>query len=210
MAAVFDSFDPSSPLAYEPSQTALLLLDFQNVVVHILDDEGIAAVGVAKAMREWALSKNILVMHSILDCETPPREDAKGRDRFPGLLSMIQSDPSAALEVPALAADPGNSNEVVVLKQLGFVSGLKSKGAMDALREQGIRSLVICGLSTSGAALRTALGGADEGFVVTVVEDGCADRVDGLHETLVRHAMPMTSHVCKGEDFVREYQGRQK
>lgn len=208
MAAVFNPSDPSSPLAYNPSETALLLLDFQTLVINMLGDDGKAAVATAKAMRDWALSKNMLVMHSIVDLQVGPRENAKGRDRFPTYKEMAARDPDAMKEAAEIAADPKSANEIVVHKQLGFVSGLKSQGAMDALRQHGIKSLIICGLSTSGAALRTSIGGADEGFVVTVIEDGCADRVEGLHEMLVKHAMPMTVHVAKAEEFCKEYEGR--
>lgn len=211
MAAKLDSSDPSSPLAYKPSETAILLLDFQNLTVNMLADDGKAALTKAKTMRDWALSKNMLVMHSIVDLDATPRQNAKGRERYPIYMEMAKKNPDAAKEPADIAANPDNENEVVVYKQLGFVSGLKSKGAMETLSQHGIKSLVICGLSTSGAALRTSLAAADEGFVVTVIEDACADRVDGLHEMLVKHAMPMTAHVAGAEEFVRAYdEGRKE
>lgn len=210
-AAIFDSSDPSSPLAYGPSQTALLLLDFQNVVVGMCGEDGKAALAKAKIMRDWALSKDIFVLHSIGDVHNEPRSTAKGRERVKGLLEMAKANPEIGYESPEIAADTsdqgGKAGELVVKKQLGNVSGLKSRGAMEALRERDIKSLIVCGLSTSGAALRTSIGATDEGFIVTVIEDGCADRVEGLHEMMVKHAMPMSTHVSTAEDFMREFEG---
>lgn len=209
MAATFNPSDPSSPLAYDASQTALLLLDFQNLIVGMLGDDGKVALAKAKTMRDWALSKNMLVLHSIIDINGEPRNDAKGRDRFPAYQAMAKQNPEAAQECRDIAATTdSDKDEVVVLKQLGFVSGLKAKGAMEVLRERKIRSLIVCGLSTSGAALRTSLVATDEGFVVTMIEDACADRVEGLHEMLARHAIPMTAHVSKAEEFIGEFEGR--
>lgn len=205
MAANFDTSDPSSPSAYSTSQTALLLLDFQNVVVNLCGNDEKAALLKAKTMRDWALSKNIFVLHSIIDGTTEPRPTAKGRERMASVLSMVKENPAAAYEAPQIAVDPHNSNEAKVHKQLGNISGLKAEMAMEVLHERGIKSLIICGLSTSGAVLRASIGGADEGFIVTVIEDACADRVEGLHEMLVRHAMPMSVHVATAEEFAREY-----
>lgn len=206
MAAKFDPSDPSSPLHYNASQTAVLLLDFQNMVIGMLGEDGKAALSKAKTMRDWALSRNIFVLHSVVDLEGEPRHDARGRDRAPTYKAMLKQNPDIVREPPELAAD-ASKGEVVALKQIGFVSGLTSKGAMEALRERNIRNLVVCGLSTSGAALRTALAGSDDGFVVTVIEDACADRVDGLHEMLVRHVMPMTTHVATAEEFIEKFDG---
>lgn len=44
MAAIFDRFNPASPLAYGASQTALLLLDFQGFCIDRCGTPGLAAL----------------------------------------------------------------------------------------------------------------------------------------------------------------------
>lgn len=206
MAATFDGSDPSSPSFYKPSETALLLLDFQNLTVQLCGDDGKAGLANAKTLRNWALAKGILVLHSIIDAKTAPRSTAKNPKTMDTILSMAKDDLDAANEPQETAADPANGDrEVVVFKQLGFVSGLKSKGAMDVLKGRGIKSVVVCGLATSGAVLGTALAAADEEFVVTVVEDACADRVEGLHDVLLRDVLGKHAHVCSVGELVGRY-----
>ena len=67
MAAIFDPTNPASPLAYNVSQTALLLLDFQGLIIGRCGSEGQAAVAKAKAMRDWAFAHKIMVVHSVVD-----------------------------------------------------------------------------------------------------------------------------------------------
>ena len=114
----------------------------------------------------------MLVLHSLVDIHGEPRNDAKGRDRFPVRQTMAKHSREAAEDCSDIAALAGEG-EVVVLKQLGFVSGLKSTGAVEVLREREIRSLLVCGLSASSVVLRTALGAADERSVVTVIKRLC-------------------------------------
>jgi hypothetical protein len=65
MAAIFDASNPASPLAYSAAQTALLLLDFQGVVIEMCGEAGQAALAKAVLMREWARSNGIIVIHSV-------------------------------------------------------------------------------------------------------------------------------------------------
>ena len=108
----------------------------------------------------------------------------------------------AAAEEPTEIAFSKADGEYIVLKHPGFHSGLKSSGAADLLSEHGIKSLIFCGLSTSGAVLRTAMPAADEGFIVTVVRDACADPIEGLHDTLLKSVLPSRAHIVTAEDFM--------
>lgn len=87
-------------------------------------------------------------------------------------------------------------------RPLGVVSALKSEGLLEELRVKGVTSLVVLGVSTGGCVLSTVRGATDEGFVVSVVEDGCADPGERVHDVLVKNVLGMTGHVLgwgKGE-----------
>ena len=204
MAAIFDRFNPASPLAYGASQTALLLLDFQGFTIERCGPKGPAILAKAKRMRDWALSRKIMVLHSVVDVHGKPPETCKGAERIMGMLEGIANDPGSAKEPTEIAFSQMNG-EYIALKHPGFISGLRSKGAMDLLKEHDIRSLIICGLSTSGAVLRTAMPATDEGFVVSVIEDACADRVEGLHDMLMKTVLPSRAHVATAGQFLEEW-----
>lgn len=118
------------------------------------------------------------------------------------MLAGIQEDPESANEPSTIAAGIDKSQEVVVHKTPGVVSGLKSEDCRAILSERGIKSLIICGLSTSGAVLRTTVPATDDGFVVSVIRDACADRTVELHETLMGSVLPSRAHVFAAEELM--------
>lgn len=226
-AATFDPSDPASPLAYSASQTALLLLDFQYFITARCGTDGQAAVRKAKAMRDWALKQKVMVVHSVVDVsralttvygnqtqfsqvhEKPP-STCKGAERITKMLASVEQDQDAA-EEPAELAFSKADREYIVLKHPALVSALKSNGIMELLKEYDIRSLVLCGLSTSGVVLRTALAATDEGFVVSVIKDACADRLEGvggLHEIIMETVLPSRTHIATVEEFIQNWKSR--
>lgn len=207
MAAIFSRSNPASPLAYSADQTALLLMDFQGLIVDRCGSIGREALAQAVIMRNWALSRKIIVLHSVVDVHGKPPPTCKGAERITAMLESVAGDPKAAEEPTEIAFSQSNG-EYIALKHPGFISGLKSKGAMDLLKERDIQSLIICGLSTSGAVLRTAMPATDEGFVVSVIQDACADPVDGLHDTLMKSVLPSRAHVATAEEFLKQWDGK--
>lgn len=209
MASIFDSENPASPLAYTSKHTALLLLDFQGLTIDRCGDVGQAALKKATIMRDWALKHQIMVVHSVVNVDGIPPPTIKGAERIANMLAEVAHDKSAAEEPTEIAFSQGDG-EYIVLKPPGFVSGLKSTGAMELLREHGIRSLILCGLSTSGAVLRTAVPATDDGFVVAVIEDGCADPKEGLHGVLMSSVLPSRAHVATADEFVNAWETKGK
>ena len=147
MAAIFDGSDPASPLAHGASKTALILLDFQGFAIDRCGLDGRAALNKAKVIRDWAFSREIVVIHSVADVAAKPSQHVKGADRLAKMLAGIKDDETAAEESPEIAPC-GRGEEYVVLKPPDVVSGLKSVGITELLRERGIESLILCGLKT--------------------------------------------------------------
>ena len=204
MAAIFDRSDPASPLAHDASKTALILLDFQGFAVDRCGLDGRAALNKAQVIRDWAVSREIVVIHSIADVAAKPSRHVKGANRLVKMLAGIENNRTAAEESPEIAPR-GRGEEYVVLKPPGVVSGFKSVGILELLHEHGIESLVLCGLKTSGAVLWTALAASDDGFVVSVISDACADLDTAMHENLMSTVLQSRGHVCTAERFISEW-----
>ncbi|KAK0868515.1 hypothetical protein LTS02_003590 [Friedmanniomyces endolithicus] len=205
MSASFNATDPSSPLYYPPNQTALLLLDYHGFIISQLAEAGTAALATAARMRTWALENGITVVHCLVDVHATPSVICKGGPRVTAMLEGLKDD-REAVDEPASAAFSGQRGEFVVRKQPGIISGLRSPGAMELLSERGIKSLIICGLSTSGAVLRTAIPATDDGFVVSVISDACADRKEGVHEMVLETLLPNRAHVTNADEFIGEWE----
>jgi nicotinamidase-related amidase/predicted MFS family arabinose efflux permease len=63
------------------------------------------------------------------------------------------------------------------------------------LRDRGIDTLILAGISTSGVVLSTVRDAADRDYRVFVLADGSADPDAGLHETLTEKVFPRQAHV---------------
>ncbi|PRP74772.1 hypothetical protein PROFUN_06633 [Planoprotostelium fungivorum] len=193
--ANFDPSDPSSPSHYKSNETALLLLDFHNFIVNMADAS--SAVQVSSSLRQWAIEKQIPVLHCLIDIKEPFSPVFKMAARS----AMVSSLPPQMLSETADLNEPSSAFDHHFVRAPGTVSALESRGLMEFLQAKGIRSLVLCGLSTSGCTFSTARAATDKRFVVTIIEDGCSDRSTEVHEVLVKHTLPMTGHVTTSEQF---------
>lgn len=82
---------------------------------------------------------------------------------------------------------------------------LKSQGLESLPSSHDTKSVVLCGISTSGCVLSTARAAADDGYIVTVIEDACSDPVAGLHDVLVQKVLPSQAHVATAEEFQEQW-----
>ncbi|EKU20441.1 isochorismatase hydrolase, partial [Nannochloropsis gaditana CCMP526] len=72
-------------------------------------------------------------------------------------------------------------NEVIVTKQ--YASAFFGTSLAPTLRAQGVDTVLIAGLSTSGCVRATATDACQHGFIPIVVEDAVGDRHNQVHES---------------------------
>jgi nicotinamidase-related amidase len=100
--------------------------------------------------------------------------------------------------VEPLAPKPG---ELVLNKVTS--SAFLSTGLDQILRNMAITDLVVTGLLTNGCVEATAIGAADRGFRVTLVEDACGTFSLEAHEASLRNFARMRGLVADTEQMVR-------
>ncbi|KAL4725797.1 hypothetical protein ACLX1H_006471 [Fusarium chlamydosporum] len=150
------TLDTSSPYAYRPVETALLLLDWYSLFVEgAAGPNAAAARDVTIQFRKWAKSYGITVIHCLIDANGTLGPVCKDKERYQGFLQVMKTttDPE-----PAELRD---ELEVYFQRAPAHVSALNSPGLVEHLKAQGIKSLVLTGLSTSGCVLRTAITATD-------------------------------------------------
>ena len=220
--AILDAASPASPLSIPAAETAVLLVDYQNIHVQHLGPPAVEAVHKAQSLRRWADAHHIPVIIATTSASQTPLRHAKFHDRAMDLVRTLEAAPHLAAVHPALAqpepepepepapeptdeAPPprgGEGTPYHVTRRLGLVSALSSEGLGAVLRGHATRSLVVGGISTSGCVLSTARDGAERGYVVSVVADACADPAPGLHEVLVGRVLPLTANVVSLEELL--------
>ncbi|OAP59074.1 hypothetical protein AYL99_06372 [Fonsecaea erecta] len=197
--AVFSPIDPASPLSISPHETAMLLMDYQNMVLAKIGDVAATSVlNIASHMRDWALHKEMTVIHCLIDASpgSNPPETSRMSATWKMYEAKLVEVPWLGREAETLAVRKHPTREFTVLRTPGFISALESHGLSSVLKEKEIKSLIIGGVSTSGCVLSTTRAATDRGYIVTVMEDACFDPVPGLHGMLATHALPMSAHVA--------------
>ena len=200
LTGTFNPADPSAPGHYGPSQTALVLLDFHNLVVNKnAGPKGPAALEVAIKLRTWAHSQGIQVIHGLVNTTLTPFPTSKDFERFKLIIAAAKLNGNGDESPELLKGGPGN--EPTFARRVGYISAFKSPGFPEFLQKNGIKSLIIAGLATSGVVLRTALEGSEEEYVVTVISDACADPSEEAHDFLVSKIFPQRGYSTTAAEF---------
>ncbi len=178
--------------AFDPMHTALLVMDFQRGVVErmpgldsllarvqqaiadVRDHEGtIAYVRVAFTEADWAAIPPVNAVFARV-----------GENRL-----MHDEDPSTAIH-DRLAPLPG---DIVVRKTR--VGAMSTTDLDRQLRDRGIDTLVLAGLSTSGVVLSTLIEAADRDYRLYVLSDGTDDPDAETREVLLGKVFPRRAQV---------------
>ncbi|MEU1788607.1 cysteine hydrolase [Streptomyces sparsogenes] len=180
--------------ALDPAHTALLVMDFQPAILAGLPEgdreallgrvEGaiadvragggtIAYVRVGFTEADWA---------AIPDTNKSFAPVARHR-------VMHHEDPAAALH-DRLAPRDGD----IVVRKVRY-GALSTTDLDERLRERGITTLVVSGITTSGVVLSTVINAADRDYRLYVLSDGVADPNTEVHDVLLHHVFPSRAHL---------------
>jgi nicotinamidase-related amidase len=174
-------------LAFDPKTSALLVMDFQTAIVEgpaVHGDAGEKAVLLTRTVSliEAARNAGMKIIYVVVGFrsgypEASPRNKSFSAIRGTG--RFIEG--SAGTEVhPAVAPQPG---DVVVTKHR--VSAFFGTDLDMVLRANGIETLVLTGIATSGVVLSTIRHAADADYRLFVVSDCCADPDPEVHRVLI-------------------------
>src|SRR5579871_6284485 len=170
-----------SPLSLDPKTSALLVMDFQTTIVGGYATDADALLARTSKLIEAARHTGTRVIYVVVGFrdgypEVSPRNQSFGALRESGRFAAG----SAGIEVhPDIAPKPG---EVVVTKHR--VSAFAGTDLDMILRANGIETLVLAGIATSGVVLSTVRHAADADYRLVVVADGCGDRDPEVHRVL--------------------------
>ena len=170
------------------STTALLVMDVQRGVADryretAVVDRAAEAVGAARGAGVPVIFVRVAFRRGHPEVSAGNRAFAALRDAG----RLLEDD--SAID-PALAPLP---DEPIVTKRR--VSGFTGSDLDVLLRGLGARSLVLCGIATSGVVLSTLRAAADLDFELTVLRDACADSDPEVHRVLLDKVFPRQAEV---------------
>lgn len=98
---------------------------------------------------------------------------------------------------PSIAPIEG---DIIVVKKR--VSAFAGSDLEVVLRGLGVQTLVLAGMSTSGAVLSTVCEAVDKDFKLVVLRDLCVDRDEEVHRVLMDSVFKKLGKVVGGEEWV--------
>jgi nicotinamidase-related amidase len=191
-------------LSLDPKTSALLVMDFQTAIVDgfVVDKEALLAR--TARLIEAARKTGTRVIYVVVGFrpgypEVSPRNHSFSVVRDTGRFLAG----SAATEVHAAVAPvPG---EVVVTKHR--VSAFAGTDLEMVLRANGIETLVLCGIATSGVVLSTIRHAADADYRLVVAADCCSDPDPEVHRVLVEKVFARPATVTTAEAVIAALSG---
>ncbi|KAI0379268.1 putative hydrolase protein [Hypomontagnella monticulosa] len=201
--------DPCRPSSYGSPETALLLLDYENAHVNMIQgpERRGNVVSSTKKLLTAARENKVAIVHCLMDTDQDPPTTSKGTKKWQSMIKpMLAANPEMVAEYSEFIINGGTSaggHESTSHRNPGHLSALVGEGLLPLLREKlAVQHLIMCGITTSGPVLGTATHATDLDFVVTVVEDAYWDPDEQVHRALLDKVLPVLAWVSTAEEAV--------
>jgi nicotinamidase-related amidase len=203
-ARATDKPEPSKAkpaLTLDRGHTALLVMDYQNDIVGMVPEAARApllekAAEVIKAARHAHLP----IIYVVVRFRDGYPEVSRQNKRFAMLKEsgrLREGTPGAEVHA-AIAPEKG---DIVVTKRR--VGAFSTTDLETVLRANGISTLAMFGIATSGVVLSTVRWAADMDYPMIVVSDACADMDSETHRVLTEKILPTQATVVTAQEFVK-------
>ncbi|MFE7168601.1 cysteine hydrolase family protein [Streptomyces sp. NPDC057616] len=182
---------PATP-SIDPARTALLAMDFQNgIVAQVPESDALVnrvkdviadvrAAGVTVGYVRVAFTED--------DWATIPATN-KTFSAVAAAKLMHHEDDATRIDT-RITPEDGD----IVVRKIRFGAG-STTDLHEQLRDRGIDTLVLSGISTSGVVLSTLIDAADRDYRVYVLTDGVADSRPEVHRVLLDEVFPSRAHL---------------
>lgn len=183
-----------APPVLDPHRTALLVMDYQNGVVGRMADADALLARVAGAIAT-VRARDGHVGYVRVAFEDADYASFPPTSRMASLVATAGRRFDAGS--PATAIDDRvapQSGDIVVRKTR--VGAFSTTDLDRQLRDLGVDTLILAGISTSGVVLSTLRDASDRDYQIVVLADGCADFDPEVHDVLMRKVFPRQAHVA--------------
>ncbi|MFG2854188.1 cysteine hydrolase family protein [Streptomyces mirabilis] len=185
--------------ALDPARTALLLMDFQPVVLGAVPDPQGVLARAGEAL-DWARAHgaHVVFVRVALTDKDAAAVPAHNKTFSQAAAAGYLTDGTAATAVhESLKAE---EDDLTVRKTR--ISAFASDTDLRAeLRARNVDTLVLAGLSTSGVVLTTLRQAADEDYRLFLLADATADPDPEVHRVLMEKVFPHQAEIISTADL---------
>lgn len=189
----------SDTLTIDPHAAALLVMDYQAGIVNSIDADTVLARttdAIATVRKAGGRIGYVRVAFTDDDVAAIPAHSQFAQLVTPERRAFLNADaPTTAID-ERVAPEPG---DIIVRKTR--VGAFSTTDLDKQLREVGVTTLILAGLSTSGVVLSTVRAGADLDYRIVVLADACADPQPGVHEFLTEKIFPRQAQVITTDEL---------
>jgi nicotinamidase-related amidase len=176
----------------DPKRTALLVMDFQQDVLRRMPGLEPLVARVQGAIADMRDHGGTIGYVRVAFTEEDWAAIPPGNSVFAQAAQnrmMHHEDPSTAIH-DSLAPQPG---DIVVRKTR--VGAMSTTDLDRQLRDRGIDTLVLAGISTSGVVLSTVVEATDRDYRLYVLSDGTEDPDEQAHDVLLGRIFPRRAQI---------------
>jgi nicotinamidase-related amidase len=180
--------------------TAVLIMDYQNDIVHTIAAHQPQLLERAAAVLSGARLAGVPVIYVVVRFRPGYPEVSDRNMIFRGLKAagrLGEGSPGAEIHAQ-MAPQP---TEVIVTKRR--VGAFAMTDLESVLRAHEVTCLVLLGIATSGVVLSTVQWAADADYVLIVLEDCCADADEEVHRVLMHKVFPRQATVVQAQAFLQ-------
>ncbi|HEY2735351.1 MAG TPA: isochorismatase family cysteine hydrolase [Polyangiales bacterium] len=184
-------------LAIEPKNTAVLVMDLQSEIVSMLGDAATPLLQQAARVIAAARKAKLPIVYIVVGFRSGYPEVSPRNASF----SSVTKSGRFATQTPDIAATvhPLEGEVIVTKHRVGAFSGTDLEMI---LRAQGIDTLILFGLSTSGVVLSTVRQAADADYRLIVIKDACGDGDAEVHRVLTEKVFVRQATVTTADDVI--------
>jgi nicotinamidase-related amidase len=179
----------------DPERSALLVMDYQPVVLGSLSDADELLSRVAEAIsivrRHGGQVGYVRVAFDDADYEAVPEHSAFAPALTTARAVLHNDSPATAIH-ERVAPEPGD----IIVRKTRF-GAFSTTDLAERLRDRAITTLILAGVSTSGVVLSTVRDAADRDYQMFVLADATADPEPGVHGFLTERVFPRQAHVIR-------------
>jgi nicotinamidase-related amidase len=183
----------------DAGRTALLVMGYQPGILDRLPDP---EAQLERAERALAIARTsgatvgyVRVAFTDADYENAPETSRMGALVKAGGRALHADEPATQIHERVA---PRNGDVVVRKVRVGAFS---TTDLDDQLKQRGVDTIVLAGISTSGVVLSTVRDGADRDYRVIVLSDASADYDQEAHEFLTTRIFPRQADVITTDEL---------
>jgi nicotinamidase-related amidase len=193
-------------LSIDPKTTALLVMDFQTLIVNGFATDAKALLARTAALIEATRAAGVMVLYVVVGFRPGYPEVSPHNKLFSGLKASGRfSAGGEGTEIhPAIA--PKSGEAVVTKHRVGAFTGTDLDMILKAHR---IETLILSGIATSGVVLSTVRHAADADYGLIVVSDCCSDPDEEVHRVLMEKIFGKQASVVTVAEITRAFKADQ-